>query len=181
MPDAAVRKAPRTCERSSRKRGRALTRARACPGSWRRSSSATSPAESSLTVSCVRCGGCGDKLLVAFSCKGRGFCPSCTTRRMHDTAARLVDGVLPRVPVPAVGLVTAAGSWRATRGWQAGRWKWRCDRSSRACAGGRGTSQNTGCPQESDENISQMPVGQRLPTRRTLTIISPSEVVEHSF
>ena len=47
----------------------------------------------------VRCGGCGDELLVAFSCKGRGFCPSCTTRRMHDTAARLVDGVLPRVPV----------------------------------------------------------------------------------
>jgi len=47
----------------------------------------------------VRCGGCGDELLVASSCKGRGFCPSCTTRRMHDTAARLVDGVLPRVPV----------------------------------------------------------------------------------
>ncbi len=40
-----------TCERSSRKGGRALARARACPGSWRRSSSATSPAESSLTVS----------------------------------------------------------------------------------------------------------------------------------
>ena len=31
--------------------------------------------------------------LVAFSCKGRGFCPSCTGRRMADTAARLVDGV----------------------------------------------------------------------------------------
>jgi hypothetical protein len=36
---------------------------------------------------------------VGLSCKGRGFCPSCTTRRMHDTAARLVDGVLPHVPV----------------------------------------------------------------------------------
>jgi transposase-like zinc-binding protein/putative transposase len=47
----------------------------------------------------VRCVGCGDELLVAFSCKRRGFCPSCTTRRMHDTAARLVDRVLPRVPV----------------------------------------------------------------------------------
>ena len=47
----------------------------------------------------VRCGGCGDELLVAFSCKGRGFCPSCTTRRMDDMAARLVDRVLPRVPV----------------------------------------------------------------------------------
>ncbi len=25
----------------------------------------------------VRCKGCGDDLLVAFSCKGRGICPSC--------------------------------------------------------------------------------------------------------
>jgi hypothetical protein len=47
----------------------------------------------------VRCRDCGDELLVGLSCKGRGFCPSCTTRRMHDTAARLVDGVLPHVPV----------------------------------------------------------------------------------
>jgi hypothetical protein len=30
----------------------------------------------------VRCAACGDELLVALSCKGRGFCPSCTTRRM---------------------------------------------------------------------------------------------------
>ena len=34
-----------------------------------------------------------------FSCKGRGFCPSCGTRRMVDTAAWLVDRVLPEVPV----------------------------------------------------------------------------------
>ncbi len=47
----------------------------------------------------VRCTACGDELLVALSCKGRGFCPSCTTRRMHDTAAHLVDRVIPRVPV----------------------------------------------------------------------------------
>ena len=47
----------------------------------------------------VRCAACGDELLVAFSCKGRGFCPSCTTRRMHDTAAHLVDHVLPRAPM----------------------------------------------------------------------------------
>src|SRR5260370_21867962 len=47
----------------------------------------------------VRCSACGDELLVAQSCKGRGFCPSCTTRRMHDTAAHLVDRVLPHVPV----------------------------------------------------------------------------------
>lgn len=37
---------------------------------------------------------------LAFSCMGRGFCPSCTGRRMADTAARLVDDVFPRgVPV----------------------------------------------------------------------------------
>jgi hypothetical protein len=47
----------------------------------------------------VRCTACGDELLVALSCKGRGFCPSCTTRRMHDTAAHLVDRVIPHVPV----------------------------------------------------------------------------------
>jgi len=37
--------------------------------------------------------------VVAFSCKGRGFCPSCGTRRMVDTAAWLVDRVIPDVPV----------------------------------------------------------------------------------
>ena len=47
----------------------------------------------------VRCQACGDELLVAFSCKGRGFCPSCTSRRMHDTAAHLVNRVIPQVPV----------------------------------------------------------------------------------
>src|SRR6266850_6990070 len=46
----------------------------------------------------VRCQACGDELLVAFSCKGRGFCPSCTSRRMHDTAAHLVNRVIPQVP-----------------------------------------------------------------------------------
>jgi hypothetical protein len=37
---------------------------------------------------------------VAFSCKGRGFCPSCGGRRTAETAALLVDEVLPRVPIP---------------------------------------------------------------------------------
>jgi len=46
----------------------------------------------------VRCGACGDELLVAFSCKSRGLCPSCTTRRMQETALQLVDKVLPAVP-----------------------------------------------------------------------------------
>jgi putative transposase/transposase-like zinc-binding protein len=47
----------------------------------------------------VHCDTCGGDILVAFSCKGRGFCPSCGGRRMADTAAHLVDRVLPRVPV----------------------------------------------------------------------------------
>ena len=47
----------------------------------------------------VHCSGCGRDDLVAFSCKGRGFCPSCGGRRMADSAAHLVDEVLPDVPV----------------------------------------------------------------------------------
>jgi hypothetical protein len=36
----------------------------------------------------VHCDACGLDRVVAFSCKGRGFCPSCGGRRMADTAAR---------------------------------------------------------------------------------------------
>ncbi len=46
----------------------------------------------------VRCQACADELVVAFSCKRRGICPSCTARRMADTAAHLVDRVLLRAP-----------------------------------------------------------------------------------
>ena len=47
----------------------------------------------------ARCGTCGHDFLVAFSCKGRGVCPSCNGRRMAQTAAHLVDHVIPPVPV----------------------------------------------------------------------------------
>jgi len=47
----------------------------------------------------LRCGDCGHDKLVAFSCKRRGFCPSCGARRMSQTAAHLVDHVIPHVPV----------------------------------------------------------------------------------
>ncbi|MFY0535288.1 transposase zinc-binding domain-containing protein [Nannocystis pusilla] len=43
------------------------------------------------------CRQCCDELLVPFSCKGRGFCPSCMGRRMAEGAALLVDHVLPAV------------------------------------------------------------------------------------
>ncbi len=47
----------------------------------------------------AHCPECGHDFLVAFSYKGRGVCPSCTTRRMAETAAHLVDHVFPQVPV----------------------------------------------------------------------------------
>jgi Transposase zinc-binding domain len=47
----------------------------------------------------LRCGECGHDKLLAFSCKRRGFCPSCGARRMSQTAAHLVDHVIPHVPV----------------------------------------------------------------------------------
>lgn len=36
---------------------------------------------------------------VAFSCKRRGFCPSCLGRRMSDTAVWLTEHVIPRVQI----------------------------------------------------------------------------------
>lgn len=47
----------------------------------------------------VKCDGCRHEYLVAFSCKRRGFCPSCGARRMVESAAHLVDHVFPEVPV----------------------------------------------------------------------------------
>jgi hypothetical protein len=43
----------------------------------------------------VRCEYFHNEHLVAFSCKRRGFCPSCGARRMAESAALLVDDVLP--------------------------------------------------------------------------------------
>ena len=47
----------------------------------------------------VRCESCHEERLLAFSCKKRGFCPSCGARRMADSAALLVDEVLPHKPM----------------------------------------------------------------------------------
>jgi hypothetical protein len=47
----------------------------------------------------VRCADCGHSRVVAFSCRRRGFCPSCLGRRMADTAAFCVDHLFPRAPV----------------------------------------------------------------------------------
>ena len=40
---------------------------------------------------------CDHHRLVLFSCKTRGFCPSCCGRRMAERAAHLVDRVIPHV------------------------------------------------------------------------------------
>lgn len=47
----------------------------------------------------LRCEQCHAEKLVAFSCKKRGFCPSCGARRMAETAALLADEVLPERPL----------------------------------------------------------------------------------
>jgi len=47
----------------------------------------------------VRCEVCHQERLVAFSCKRRAFCPSCGARRMVESAALLVDDILPEVPI----------------------------------------------------------------------------------
>jgi hypothetical protein len=47
----------------------------------------------------LHCDACGHDRLVPFSCKRRGFCPSCGGRHMADSAAHLVDCVLPQVPI----------------------------------------------------------------------------------
>jgi hypothetical protein len=45
------------------------------------------------------CERCGQSVLCAFSCKRRGFCPSCCGRRMNDAALHLTERVLPAVPI----------------------------------------------------------------------------------
>ncbi len=47
----------------------------------------------------ARCESCNHDVLIAFSCKARGLCPSCAGRRMCNTAAHIVDRIIPSVPV----------------------------------------------------------------------------------
>lgn len=47
----------------------------------------------------VQCSTCHHERLVAFSCKRRGFCPSCGARRMAESAALFVGEVLPHEPM----------------------------------------------------------------------------------
>src|SRR4030095_6096411 len=47
------------------------------------------------------CDPCQKELLLPFSCKRRGFCPSCAGRRMAQTAAHPVERVIPWGPTRA--------------------------------------------------------------------------------
>jgi len=47
----------------------------------------------------AHCDDCSKDFLVALSCKGRGICPSCNTKAMVETAANLVENVIPSVSV----------------------------------------------------------------------------------
>jgi hypothetical protein len=59
----------------------------------------------------LRCASCEHSQLVAFSCKGRGFCPSCLGRRMCATAANLMERVLPEVDLRQ-WVMTFPFAWR---------------------------------------------------------------------
>ena len=66
----------------------------------------------------LRCRRCGHEMVLAWSCKRRGFCPSCCGRRMSDLAAHLVDAVLPPGPVVYRQWVcTVPWEWRTAIGY----------------------------------------------------------------
>ncbi len=46
----------------------------------------------------LQCEDCKGEKIVAFSCKKRGFCPSCCAKRKAEAATHLVENVLPLVP-----------------------------------------------------------------------------------
>jgi len=45
-----------------------------------------------------RCSGCRKDVLVAFSCKARGLCPSCDGKRMLEEAEHITSAILPELP-----------------------------------------------------------------------------------
>jgi len=74
----------------------------------------------------LRCADCGHDKLLAFSCKRRGFCPSCGARRMSQTAPsrprawlRWTRPACPGRPVRSRGRRrgrrSSAGRWRPTQ------------------------------------------------------------------
>lgn len=75
-----------------------------CPMARRFTTNATAPSRRRSIGWCsstrrLRCEACGHDKLLEFSSQRRGFCPSCGSRRMSQTAAHLVEHVIPHVPV----------------------------------------------------------------------------------
>jgi hypothetical protein len=58
----------------------------------------------------ARCGDCGHDFLIAFSCKGRGVCPSCNARRMGPDGGASGRPGLPTAAGAPVGVVGAQAS-----------------------------------------------------------------------
>lgn len=65
----------------------------------------------------LRCDGCLETRLVAFTCKGRGFCPSCLGRKMAATAAHLIEDVLPAGAPLRQWVLTVPFAWRRRLGY----------------------------------------------------------------
>ncbi|MBI5493840.1 MAG: transposase zinc-binding domain-containing protein [Deltaproteobacteria bacterium] len=57
------------------------------------------------------CEKCLDETIVCFSCKTRQLCPSCAARHMANGPAKLVDTVIPRVPMWQNVLSLLFGTW----------------------------------------------------------------------
>jgi len=47
----------------------------------------------------AHCNGCHKDLIIPFSCRKRGVCPSCAQKRMVECAAHITDNLLPLVPI----------------------------------------------------------------------------------
>ena len=45
----------------------------------------------------LKCSDCSHEKLLGFSCKRRGFCPSCCGRRMNEVEMKLIEEVFPKV------------------------------------------------------------------------------------
>jgi hypothetical protein len=61
----------------------------------------------------LRCSSCGESRRLAFSCKGRGFCPSCLGGRMCATAGNLMEYVLAKESGLRQWVLTFPFAWRA--------------------------------------------------------------------
>ena len=80
----------------------------------------------------LKCRGCAETRLVAFSCKGRGFCPSCMGRRMCATAANLIERVLPPETPLRQWVLTFPFPWRPRLAQE----REACPRGMVSCSGG---------------------------------------------